>query len=378
MKELEILLNHRWVLKAEDKELYYRVRDEIGEIRKFASEKMGCQITENALLVKMEKIPAVPERFMGILEFTSKEEYAFLCILLMFLEDAPEQFILSQLTEYISTNMPAGAVDWTLYGNRRRLIKVLRYGVSQKLIQITDGSDDVFMDKEDGEVLYENTGASRYFMRNFSQDIMEYTKPEDFQESDWFELDEDRGLARRHRVYKRLLFSPGMYRSEGSEEDFAYLKNYGRRLSEDLEENFDCQVHIHKGSAFLMTGEECRMGNAFPANNILSDIILLSLAKIRERIETGTWQAGADEICRVDIVIFEEMLKELKHQYESGFSKNYRTMPDGEFVKIVMEEMEKWMFIRIEEKEHQVKVYPAAGKLQGHCPENYAGGKKDE
>ena len=60
MKELEILLNHRWVLKAEDKELYYRVRDEIGEIRKFASEKMGCQITENALLVKMEKIPAVP------------------------------------------------------------------------------------------------------------------------------------------------------------------------------------------------------------------------------------------------------------------------------------------------------------------------------
>lgn len=179
-------------------------------------------------------------------------------------------------------------------------------------------------------------------------------------------------------MYKRLLFSPGMYRSEGSEEDFAYLKNYGRRLSEDLEENFDCHVHIHKGSAFLMTGEECRMGNAFPANNILSDIILLSLAKIRERIETGTWQAGADEICRVDIVIFEEMLKELKHQYESGFSKNYRTMPDGEFVKTVMEEMEKWMFIRIEEKEHQVKVYPAAGKLQGHYPENYAGGKKDE
>lgn len=171
MKELEILLNHRWVLKAEDKELYYCVRDEIGEIRKFASEKMGCQITENALLVKMEKIPAVPERFMGILEFTSKEEYAFLCMLLMFLEDAPEQFILSQLTEYISTNMPAGAVDWTLYGNRRRLIKVLRYGVSQKLIQITDGSDDVFMDKEDGEVLYENTGASRYFMRNFSRTL---------------------------------------------------------------------------------------------------------------------------------------------------------------------------------------------------------------
>ena len=85
MKELEILLNRRWVLKAEDKELYYRIRDAIGEVRKFASEKLGCQVTENALMVKMEKIPVVPETFMGILDFSSKEEYAFFCILLMFL-----------------------------------------------------------------------------------------------------------------------------------------------------------------------------------------------------------------------------------------------------------------------------------------------------
>ena len=50
---------------------------------------------ENALLVKMEKIPALPEPCMGIDAFASKEEYAFLCILLMFLEDrdTQEQFI---------------------------------------------------------------------------------------------------------------------------------------------------------------------------------------------------------------------------------------------------------------------------------------------
>ena len=68
------------------------------------------------------------------------------------------------------------------------------------------------MDDEGGEVLYENTGASRYFMKSFSKDIMEYTKPEDFQESDWFEVDEDRGFARRHRVYKRLIFHELFFR----------------------------------------------------------------------------------------------------------------------------------------------------------------------
>ena len=88
MKELEILLNKRWVLKSRDKETYYKLRDALGELRKFTTEKMGCQIIDNSLLIKMEKIPVIPESFMGIQKFSSKEEYAYLCILLMFLEDS--------------------------------------------------------------------------------------------------------------------------------------------------------------------------------------------------------------------------------------------------------------------------------------------------
>ena len=258
MTELETLLNQRWILKSEEKERYYKLRDSLGELRKFATEKLGCQIIENSLLIKMEKIPVIPEEFMGIQTFASKEEYAYLCILLMFLEDrdADGQFILSQLTEYISANLTGEISDWTCYTNRRRLIKVLRYAVNQGLIEITDGDEETFMDHEAGEVLYGNTGASRYFMRNFSKDILEYTKPEDFQESEWFQVDEDRGFARRHRVYKRLLFASAMYREDGSDEDFEYLKYYGRRLSEELEQMFDCHVHIHRGSAYLLSGED--------------------------------------------------------------------------------------------------------------------------
>ncbi len=373
MKELEVLLDRRWVLKSEDKELYYKVRDSIGEIRRFATEKMGCQVIENSLLVKLEKIPAVPEPFMGIGEFTSKEEYAFLCVLLMFLEDkdAEEQFILSQLTEYIAANMPGEPVDWTKFTNRRRLVKVLRYAAAQQILRVTDGTDDVFMDGQEGEVLYENTGASRYFMRNFSRDIMDYGRPEDFQESDWFEIDEDRGIARRHRVYKRLLFSVGMYREAGAEEDFEYLKYYGRRLSEDLEQNFECQVHIHKGSAFLLTGEDCHIGETFPGNNAISDILLLCFAKIREYVETGVWKLQNDETISVEITEFEQLLKDVKIQFGSGFTKNYREMPDGEFVREVMEYMERWTFVRRDEGGHSIVIYPSAGKLAGQYPEDY-------
>ena len=74
MRELEALLAKRWILKADDKELYYKVRDQLGEIRKFASDKLGCHIIENAILVKLEKIPVIPESFMGIQEFDSKDK----------------------------------------------------------------------------------------------------------------------------------------------------------------------------------------------------------------------------------------------------------------------------------------------------------------
>lgn len=44
MKELEVLLSKRWILKSRDKEMYYKLRDALGELRKFTTEKMGCQI----------------------------------------------------------------------------------------------------------------------------------------------------------------------------------------------------------------------------------------------------------------------------------------------------------------------------------------------
>lgn len=380
MKALEILFNRRWVLKSEDKDLYYQIRDAAGEVRKYTTEKLGCQIIDNSMLVKMEKIPVVPETFMGIQSFTSKEEYVYLCILLMFLEDkdAQEQFVLSQLTEYMTAAMPGEITDWTVYTNRRRLIRVLRYVVGQGMVTVTDGTDDLFMDDVSGEVLYENTGASKYFMRNFTKDIMHYTCAADFMESDWYEVDEDRGFARRHRVYKRLLFAPAMYREDGSEEDFEYLKYYRRRLMEDLEQMFDCHSHIHRGSAYFLSGEECRIGAVFPGNNSLADILLLCFGEIRKKIENKEWNLRQDEMCVVDKVNFESLICKVKKQYGSGFSKLYREMPEGEFVRTVIDEMTRFMFVKSEEDTQQVRVCPLAGKLKGSYPADYLGGDKDE
>ncbi len=374
MNALETLLNRRWILKSEEKELYYQIRDAAEEIRPFLTEKLGCHLIENSVLVKLEKIPAHPEAFMGIEEFHSVEEYVFFCILLMFLEDrdAEEQFILSQLTEYIAANSPEAPVDWTLYSHRRKLVRVLRYSVAQGILRISDGSDEGFMNEYDGEVLYENTGTSRYYMRSFPADIMNFQKVEDFNENGWYAMDEDRGLIRRHRVYNRLLLSPGMFRESGSPEDFEYLKYYHRRLREDLEKHFDCQVQIYKGSAFFFPGEDCRIGHTFPENNTASDAILLACGVIRERVEEGSWSIRPDETIHVDFLEWETLLLEVRRRYGAGFSKSWREMSAKEFSESVTQQMKRWTFLRSDEELRQIIILPSAGRITARYPEEFS------
>lgn len=243
MNVLEILLNRRWILKSRDRELYYQVKEKLasGEEKKFLREKLGYQVIVNPYLIKVEKMPAVPENWMGILDFKEPVEYVFFCLVLMFLEEkeAEEQFVLSELTEYVQSQYEGEQIDWTVYRYRRHMIKVMKYCTACGLLNIDDGSEEGFARDYTGEVLYENTGASRYFMKNFTQDIMGYHSPEDFEKEEWIDVNEDRGIVRRQRVYRRLLMSMGMYKDSDSEEDFAYVRNYRNMIQGELSELFD-------------------------------------------------------------------------------------------------------------------------------------------
>ena len=380
MKELEILMARRWVLKAEDRQLYYRVCEALPVIRSFATEKLGCQVIENASLIKLEKIPVLAEPAMGIREFSTKEEYAFLCLLLMFLEDRDigEPFILSQFTEYVVANLPGGGVDWTHYRSRQQLVRVLRFATAQGMLRVRAGNEDNFVQSEVGEVLYENTGVSRYFMRHFPRDIMNYSRPEDFAQSDWVAMDEERGIARRHRVYRRLLFSMGILQSEGMTEDVDYLKNYGRRLKDELEKIFDGELHVHRGNAFFMQGESCHIGETLPNDTGLSDVLLLVCAEIREQVRQEIWLPEKDDRIQVTLVEFEQLLRKIRREQGAGFMKSLRDLTDGEFVRRVETEMTLWRLLAIDEAQQLVMILPMAGKIIGRYPQDYQGGIDDE
>lgn len=371
MNALEILLGRRWILKSRDRELYYQVKDQLGAVKRFLTEKLGYQVIVNPYLIKAEKMPAKPENWMGILEFHHKIEYVFFCIVLMFLEEkeAEEQFVLSELTEYIQGQYREEQVDWTVYSFRRHLIKVLKYCVSCGILNVDDGNEESFARDDSSEVLYENTGVSRYFMKNFTQDIMGFSSPEDFQKEEWIGVDEDRGIVRRQRVYRRLLMTMGMYRDQETEEDFAYVKNFRNMIQGELSEFLDCELHVHRSGAFLILGEECRMGRCFPEENTLSDIVLLVNSLIGEKIQEGKIVPGAEEQIVLPREAFLGILEECRERYSRGFIKTYREMTTKEFCQEVLSYMKELSLI--EERREDIWVSGAAGKIAGQYPKDF-------
>lgn len=373
MNALEILLGQRWILKSRDRELYYRMKDEIGGVKKFLTEKMGYQVIVNPYLVKVEKLPARAERWMGIQEFTDPIEYAFFCLILMFLEDkeAEEQFVLSELTEYVQSQYQEEKIDWTVYHYRRHLIKVMKYCVAVGILNVDDGSEESFAKDEGSEVLYENSGASRYFMRNFTQDIMGYTDYTDFQRAEWIDVDEDRGIVRRQRVYRSLLMTMGLYLSDENEEDFAYVRNYRNMIRGELEELLPCELQVYKSSAYLVLGPECRMGRTLPEENTRSDIVLLLAGLIRQKVEDGTYALQIDETIRLSGEEFRSLIEECRRSFGRGLIKTYREMTTEEFYQEVSSYL---LNLELAGKERDsVILRPVLGKVTGQYPDDFEG-----
>ena len=188
--------------------------------------------------------------------------------------------------------------------------------------------------------------------------------------------------------------SMGMYKDAESEEDFAYLRNYRNMIQGDLAELFDCELHVHSSSAFLVLGEECRLGRCFPEGNTLSDVVLLTNQLIQKRVTEGRITVPLDEQICIPKEVFRAIVEECKEKFDhnpkpylysaeckekfgEGFNKTYREMTFAEFYREVERYMEELMLIEI--GADHVKIRPAAGKIYGKYPEDFLkNGGRDE
>lgn len=379
MNIFEELMNQRWISKVTEREKYYKVIDEEGTIRDFVTEKLGYRLIVNGSLVKLEKLPGEAQAWMGIQSFHEPREYAVFCCILMFLEDkeAEDQFVLSQLTEYIMTQYPGDDLSWTVYADRQMLIRIIKFCIKNRLFLVDDGKSEDFAVDINNEALYENTGLSKYFMRSFAMDISNRLTPEDFFQSDWFDMDEDRGIIRRQRVYRKLLLSLGMYREKDQDEDFNYVKNYRNVIENDLAKLVDCSLQIHKSSAFLVMDENGYLGKAYPPDNSLTSAILLFQNDIVTDVKEGKLALNVNETIRITKVELRNRLGAIKNNYGVALAKKYRDLSETEFVNTLMDEMQALDLIRWTEISNEYELMPIIGKLVGRYRESSESKEKE-
>ncbi|SHK52913.1 TIGR02678 family protein [Paramaledivibacter caminithermalis] len=373
MKELDILLENYWIIKDEDKELFYRIRDSIKELRPFITDKLGYQAIITPQLIKLEKIPGKPEDWMGIEVFEDRMEYSFLCLLLMFLEDKgrEEQFLLSELTEYIEGIFPGDdKVDWTLYRHRRYLVKILRFALDIGMINLNDGDEQSFTNSRDTEVLYENTGVSKYFVRNFTGNILLYNSLEDLENDEWTDIDKDKGRIRRNRVYRRLIMAPAVYSEGADDPDYLYIKNYRNMIQNDIEKYLESDLHVHKNGAFLILNDNKNYKKSFPENKTISDIALQMNSIIIEKVKDGSLSKMENDVIKISIHSFEKLVMELKNKYSLGWSKEYREMRLNKLCGEIIKYMKNCCFIELDGI-NELKIMPLAGKIIGKYPKDF-------
>lgn len=374
MKELKALLSNYIIFKEKDRELYYAVKDNIKNFKTFISEKLGYELIVRGDFIKLEKIPCKSESFMGIEDFDDEREYVFLMLFLIFLEDKSkdEQFLLSHITEFIASNAIGDKIDWTDYFTRRSLIKVLKFSVKNNLIKINDGSEDSFASDTDKEVLFESTGISRYMVKNFNISLGEETKLKDLIEGDYSNFDGDKGVLRRYRVYRRLLLSPIVYKEEGYEEDYEYIRNYRNIIEDDFNKYLEWNLHVHKNGALLVPTENKLGGfTEFPNGKGITDVILHLTKEINKRIRDNRLKINAEDICVLSKENFEDLIKEVKNNKYEGWSKELREMSASKLIYEVMDYMESMSMIK--EQGEYVYILPLCGKVQGDYPEDYKG-----
>jgi uncharacterized protein (TIGR02678 family) len=368
MNNKELLLSKRWIVKNKDRETYYKIKDDIKNLKKIFQDTLGYSLISYQNFIKLDKVPSYAEPWMGICEFQSLEEYQILCYILIFLEDKDdqEQFILSHLTEFIQIQLNVNEQYWLIYNNRRKMVNVIKYCIKEQLFIQDDGNAEQFINHEETEVLFENTGLSRYFMRNFVSDIHEYKQPQDFMKDDWVGMNQDRGIVRKQRIYRRLMLSSGIYKNEDND-DFAFIRHYRKRMQKDFEKIAPCELQVYKSSAYLIFDEEVRIGKLFPKNNSLDELVVLVMTNLRKRAKNSDIKRDKNENIQLSIQRVKTTIERIIKDNEKFLPATYRSKNRTILINDIYKYILQLGFAK--EDEDNVIFYPVIAKITGYYEE---------
>ena len=316
MTTFEKLLENYWFVKDIDVDTYNCIKRDLNdETQEFIKNKLGYKLIVNPYVIKMEKIPGKPQSFMGIESFSSKLEYIFLCLILIYLEERTkgEQFILSGLIDYIQ-NLIAEVdiqdikIDFTIYSQRKAMVNVLKFIKNMGFIIMYDGDENKFAEDIESDVLYEVTGVSKYFMRKFSSNITDCNVYTDIYEKEQLGLEQDKGKERRQRVYRRLFTENVVYKENDEDQDYNYIRNYRNVINQDVDKMLESNLEVHRNGAYILLTENKNFKNTFPSNRAISDIVSFINTIIVQKLKEGKFRKNINDTINISEIEFVKLV----------------------------------------------------------------------
>jgi uncharacterized protein (TIGR02678 family) len=345
------LMERFWVLKEKNEQLFYQIKDNEVEIKKFFRDTFRYRLISNHDMVKVEKIPVVPQPWMGEKEvkgtivFKTQLDYAFFFWILAFLEgkNVNEQFSLRNICDYLQIQ-EEGKLVWKEgagYQNRLSLVRTMKYAVKMDLIVVRDKEIEDFAGNDNHDVLFQRTAYSSYFMRRFQEDVTGWESLSDF--VSYLDKENSEIIDRKHRYYRRLFLAPIVYHDELTPEEIEYIRNYYAGVDNNVYRFTDYTYERYSRTSMIVKNDSNMGENVFPTENMNIKLIMLFANYIHQR--GFAYPLNKNNKIELTKSEFNSVISDLKKEYRQFWTKKMKQQDVDEIREIILKEMKEWSFL---------------------------------
>lgn len=346
------LLERFWVLKEYDEKLFFQIKDNEAELKRYFRETFMYRLFSTHELVKLEKIPVVPRDWMGekvnngTQVFKSSRDYYFFFLILAFLEGKKDevQFSLQNICEYLQFH-EEGELSWkdgAGYQNRLSLVRVMKYVVKMNLIRVIDEDLDDFSSNDAHDVLMQRTSYVSYFTRFFGQDVNEWQSLDDFLTYLAFENSEEM-IERKHRYYRRLFLEPVVYNGDLNDREMEYVKNYNSTVENHLYKYYEYAYERYQYSSMLVKPERGAFEQLYPSDSMVTKLVMLFATYVYDH--RMIYEMNDRSEIEIFDSEFKQIISDLKEQYRNNWTKAMKQSSVDHIQAEIVIEMKKWNFI---------------------------------
>lgn len=349
---IEELIDRFWVLKETDEKLFFQIKDNENELKKFFRDTFRYRLISTHEIIKLEKIPVTPmavwgeKSLKGTKIFQKPKDFAFFFRVLAFLESKSQdqQFSLKEICEAISS-FSETKIEWKEgvgYQNRLSLIRVLKYCVKMRLIIVQDKELEDFSGNDNHDVLFDRTPYSSYFLRVFTQeDVQSWDNLMNFLTH--LKKENEEFADRKHRYYRKLFLMPMIYHKEMSEEDNDYIKNYYTGVENTIYRYTNYTYERYSRTSLLVRNKYGITDKVFPSDSMNSKLVMLFGNYIFSRpLVFPINERGEVEILKDEMP---SIVSDLRNEYKQNWTKKMKQAKVDIVQEELVSELKTWEFL---------------------------------